>query len=304
MTIDMNRAGWQITQEIACLCLALSLAACGGANSPSDSSVAPTGTGSVTAGATPPAAGGRASALATTSTAAVTSYEAESGAISGGANIQSSSAASGGRIVGHIVDVGSKAQLTVDGGSGGAATLVIRASNGYAATSRLGLYLNGVRQTQLAFAPTGDWDSFVDLTAVPLTLVAGINTISVQHDASDTSSADIDRFTLSLAGTGPAPVPTPTPTPTPTTTIVTAYEAESGSVSGGANIQSASTASGGRIVGHITDVGAKAQLIVDGGTGGAGTLVVRASNGNSGTSRLSLYLNGVRRLRSLLATTR
>ena len=228
------------------------------------------------------------------------SYEAESGAVGGGANIQSASNASGGRIVGHIVDTGAYVQFSVDGGGGGAATLSVRNANGYSATSRLSLYVNGVRQNQLAFAPTGDWNNFVDVNAGTVTLAAGANTIRLQHDSTDVSSADIDR--IALAGVVAAPPPAPAPAPAASTTS-TSYEAESGAISGGANIQSASNASGGRIVGHLVDVGAYLQLAVDGGGGGAATLTIRSANGTSTTSRLSVYVNGVRQAQAAFAPT-
>lgn len=215
--------------------------------------------------------------------AAVTAaaYEAEAGTIGGGSNIQSESAASGGRIVGHIVDVGAYLQFSVNGGTGGDASLKLRVANGYSGTSRLGLYVNGVRLRQLSIAPTGSWSSFVTLDAGTATLLAGSNTIRIQHDAVDASSADLDKLDVAAAsGTAAA--------------LVTAYEAESGSVGGGANVQSASAASGGRIVGHLVDVGSYLQLTVDGGAGGAATLAVRAANAYAAASRLGVYVNGVR----------
>lgn len=229
--------------------------------------------------------------------AATVSYEAEAGVVSGGANIQSASGASGGRIVGHIVDVGSALQVVVDGGAGGAATLSLRVSNGYGSTSRLSLYVNGARQGQLTFAPTGSWYTFTTLS-VPVTLAAGSNTLRIQHDTADTLSADIDRIDVVTASPAPAPAPVPAPT-----TVTASYEAEAGAISGGANIQTASNASGGRIVGHLTDVGAYLQWNVDGGAGGTASLVIRSSNGTSTTNRLGLYVNGTRRTQIVFAPT-
>lgn len=223
--------------------------------------------------------------------AAVTAgaYEAEAGAIGGGANVQSESAASGGRIVGHLSDVGAFLQFSVDGGTGGDATLALRMANGFAATSRLGLVVNGVRLRQLSFAPTGSWSRFVTVDAGSVRLNAGANTIRLQHDAADTGSADIDRLDLAAAAGTPA--------------VVTTLEAESGSVGGGANVQSSGAASGGRIVGHLVDVGSYLQLTVDGGSGGAATLVVRAANAGAATNRLGVLVNGVRQATLAFAPT-
>lgn len=295
----MNWTRLLLTQ--ATLCTAL--VGCGGGNAPADGTAA--ATGSDAAQATAASNNSRVRAAAVTTTTAATSYEAEAGAVSGGATIQSASVASGGRIVGHIVDVGARVLMTVDGGAGGTATLVIRASNGYAGTSKLGLYVNGVRQTQLSFAPTGNWDTFVDSAALPVTLAAGTNTIAFQHDSTDIDSADIDRITVSVSSSVTTPDTTPPVTAPPVTTqpVTTVYEAESGALAGGANVQSATNASGGRIVGRITNVGARAQWTVAGGSGGASTLVIRTANGFTATSKLGLYVNGVRQTTLSFAST-
>lgn len=292
MKIDMNWTKALLALAITCL----SLAGCGGADSRPGNAAESAGDPATSATATGPTDNRvRANAVTTAATlATVTVYEAEAGAVSGGANIQSVSTASGGAIVGHIVDTGARVQWAVDGGSGGVASMVLRFSNGYASASKLSLYVNGLRQSQLSLALTANWDTFADLAAVPVTLVAGSNTLSLQHDASDVNSADIDRLTISLGAT--------TPTPPPSTGVVTAYEAEAGSVSGGANIQTAANASGGRIAGHIVDVGGRAQMTV-GGSGGVASLVIRASNGNGGTTKLSLYVNGVRQSQVSFAPT-
>ena len=272
--------------------LCTALAGCGGGNSPAGSTLDTAG-GVASSTAAAPTDNRVRAAAATADTVTVTAYEAEAGSVSGGATIQSSSVASGGRIVGHIVDVGSRVLLTVDGGAGGTATLVVRSSNGYASTSKLGLYVNGVRQVQLSFEPSGNWDTFVDSAAVPVTLVAGRNTIAIQHNSSDASSADIDRVSVSTSASAPVT----------TQAVSTVYEAEAGAVAGGANIQSATNASGGRIVGRITNVGARVQLAIAGGSGAAATLVIRTANGFTGTSKLGLYVNGVRQATLAFAPT-
>jgi hypothetical protein len=73
------------------------------------------------------------------------------------------------------------------------------------------------------------------------------------------------------------------------------YEAESGTVSGGAGVQNASNASGGQVVGGLNNTGSGVTVSnVDGGAGGTASVVVRFANGYSSARSLSLYANGSR----------
>ena len=125
-------------------------------------------------------------------------YEAESGTLSNGALIGDASNASGGRVVGDLNNVGAAVQVSVAAGTGGSASLVIRFSNGYSNNRSLSLYLNGVRQRQIVFAPTGSWNTFANTASFALTLAPGTNTLRIQRDASDAFAADIDRFAVTL----------------------------------------------------------------------------------------------------------
>lgn len=134
-----------------------------------------------------------------------TSYEAESGSWGNGAAVQTAASASGGRVVGAINNAGAFSQVSVNGpASAGNATLVIRYANGYADNRSLSLYVNGVRRQQLVFAPSGGWNSFVELASLTVPLNAGSNTIRLQRDAGDLAAADIDRYTVTVSGTPPA----------------------------------------------------------------------------------------------------
>jgi hypothetical protein len=125
-------------------------------------------------------------------------YEAEAGALSGGAAIGDASNASGGRVVGDLNNLGAAVQVSVAAGTGGSASLVVRFSNGYSNTRSLSLYLNGVRQQQLVFGPTGGWNTFANTASIALTLAPGTNTLRIQRDAADVFAADIDRFAVTL----------------------------------------------------------------------------------------------------------
>jgi len=177
----------------------LSIGACGGSGASSVDTVA---------GVNSPSTPGRSPSAAPSGTAAA--YEAESGVIGGGADIQSVASASGGLVVGHMVDAGAFAQVTADGGTGGAATLVVRFANAYSSQSSLSLYVNGVRQRQVAFASTGDWNTFGQSEPIALTLVPGSNVLRLQRDGVDVNATDIDRLEVT-AGTVAALAPTPAP---------------------------------------------------------------------------------------------
>lgn len=141
--------------------------------------------------------------------------EAETGVVAGGANIQQVGGnASGGSIAAIF---GSAASITwsVSDATGGARSVVFRYANAGAAAS-LGLYVNGVRVTTIAFAPTGSWDTFANSAAAPVTLAAGANTLMMRRDATDSGAVDFDALTIAPAGSSP-PLPPPPPPPPPAT---------------------------------------------------------------------------------------
>ena len=201
-------------------------------------------------------------------------YEAEGGAIGGGAQIQNASAASGGKVIGALNNVGAYVRInSVDGGSGGSVKVQVRYSNGYPNTRSLSLYVNGVNIKQLSFPTTGNWNVFATIETT-ISLNAGIgNTIALQRNSGDIAAADIDYIQIDLGG----------------------YEAESGTVGGGAQVQTASAASGGKVIGALNNIGAYVRInSVEGGGGGTVTLQIGYANGYSTTRTLSLYINSVK----------
>jgi Glycosyl hydrolase family 9/Carbohydrate binding module (family 6) len=212
-------------------------------------------------------------------------YEAEHATLLNGSRIQDASNASGTKVVGAINNIGAAMTLlSVDGGAGGAATLQLRFSNGYSNARSLSVYINGSRVHQVSFASTGSWNTFADSAAFQVDLRAGSsNEIRIQRDTSDDPAADIDFLKV----TSSAPPP-------PSSTAVR-YEAEAGVLSGGARVQDASNASGGRVVGALNDPGGSVTVSsVNGGAGGAGRLHFRYANGYNNQRSLSLYVNGSR----------
>jgi acyl-coenzyme A thioesterase PaaI-like protein len=204
-------------------------------------------------------------------------YEAESGTLTDGARVQSTSNASGGQVVGALNTVGAALSLSsIDGGSGGQVNLRLRYANGYSTTRSLSLYVNGVKARQLSFAQTGSWNSFAETPSFTVELNAGSNTLKIQRDSSDEPAADIDW--VEVKPSGPQRL-----------------EAESATLTNGARVQSTSNASGGQVVGALNTVGAALSLSsINGGSGGQVSLRLRYANGYSTTRSLSVYLNGAR----------
>ncbi|NBD25447.1 carbohydrate-binding protein [Paenibacillus glycinis] len=129
-------------------------------------------------------------------------YEAESGTYGGGGQQQNATNASGGKVVGNLNSVGAYSQVgSVNGGSGGNATLVIRYANGNGGASTLSLYVNGTKIQQTSYAATGGWNTFGNTANITIPLNAGTsNTIKIQRDSGDTPAADIDKFTVTTTG--------------------------------------------------------------------------------------------------------
>ena len=145
-----------------------------------------------------------------TGTAVGSLYEAENATVGGGAGVYSVSNASGGKLVGKIVNAGAFVQFNnVTGGTTGTSTLVIRYANGYSNNRNLSLYVNGVKVQQLVFAPTGGWNNFTDLAAINISLNSGSgNSIKIQRDSADVANADIDNISVTTNQSSTPSAPT------------------------------------------------------------------------------------------------
>jgi hypothetical protein len=221
--------------------------------------------------------------IASRAVTSTTKYEAENGTIGGGSQVQTVSTASGGKVIGALNNVGAFVRInSVDGGTGGSVKVQVRYANGYTDTRTLSLYINGVNFKQLSFPSTGGWNVFATLeTTASLNAGAG-NTITVQRNSADVAAADIDYIQVVPGG----------------------FEAENGTIGGGSQVQTATAASGGKVVGALNNTGAFVQInSVDGGTGGTMTLQVGYANGYSDTRTLSLYINGVKARQLSFPTT-
>ncbi|XVJ70592.1 MAG: DUF1929 domain-containing protein [Rhizobacter sp.] len=90
----------------------------------------------------------------------------------------------------------------------------------------------------------------------------------------------------------------------PSPTVTLNPEAEAGTLGNGGRIQTASNASGGRVIGNLNNLGAFVQVTVSGPSAvGNATLVIRFSNGYGDNRSLSLYVNGVKRQQVVFPTT-
>jgi beta-xylosidase len=187
-------------------------------------------------------------------------YEAEWGTVGGGAVIA-------GNHAGQMHNAGAWVQIAgVDGGEGGSKTLDIRYATNEANVVK-SLYVNGVLVRQLSFPVTGGWESFAG-TTVTVVLNAGTdNVIKIMNGTGDAGGVNIDSFLFSeFISNG-------------------VYEAEGGSVGGGAAIV-------GTFVGQMHNAGAWSQVNgVDGALGGTKTLEIRYAT-NEADCVKSLYVNG------------
>lgn len=186
-------------------------------------------------------------------------YEAEHGAVGGGAAIQ-------GAYVGQMHQSGAWNQISiVDGLGGGTKTLVIRYASNEAGVVK-SLYVNGALVCRVNFPVTGAWDIFgAAQVAVPLN-AGQANVIKLLNAPGDAGGVNIDRYGV-------------------TDYVPGVYEAEWGTVGGGAAVV-------GYYVGSMHNVGAWSQVDgVDGGSGGTKTLRIRCAASLTDGEK-GLYVNG------------
>ena len=132
--------------------------------------------------------------------------------LGGGAYFQDSSTHTGYRGTGYIGIAGSGAfvQGSFSAPYKGGYDLVIRYSNGGAATQTLSLYVRGAKICQLSFPVTTDWNTWAVLTVphqsidgrmseTAVNFEAGANDWKVQGDTGDTYNVNLDEITFSWA---------------------------------------------------------------------------------------------------------
>ena len=232
-------------------------------------------------------------------TAASTTYEAESAALSGGAVVGTDHTGyTGTGFVGGYTD-GDKGTaattFTVSAAAAGTAPVTLRYANGTGAAMTLSLYVNGVKLRQVSLPATADWNSW-GTEAESVTLNAGSNTVAYRFDSADSGNVNLDNITLGTpASSTPTPTPTPTATPTPPPGSGQVYEAETGFASGGPVVATATSGyTGSGYLTGFTAQGAQAVVDVDVPSAGSYPVALRYTNTTGSAQTISLYLNGVR----------
>lgn len=120
-----------------------------------------------------------------------TIYEAENGTLNG-CSIYTDAGASGGNAVGGTTGSGSYCQVSVDGGAGGKAKLVIRyATSG---VKKPDLYVNGTLIETLRLVSSNGWNTYWNYYTY-VDLNPGTNTIKLQRGSG--GSYNLDSFTVS-----------------------------------------------------------------------------------------------------------
>jgi hypothetical protein len=141
------------------------------------------------------------------STAHAAVYEAESGALTGGAVVQTDhSGYTGTGFVGGFIDANkgnAQTAMTVNVTTAGSYTLGLRYANGTGASKTMSLYINGTKLKQTTLNATADWNSWATQNETA-TLNAGNNTVAYRYDTTDSGNANLDSLTVTSAGAGPA----------------------------------------------------------------------------------------------------
>ena len=220
-----------------------------------------------------------------TASAAVSVYEAESGALSGGASVATDHAgfAGTGFVAGYTDgNKGSaRTRLAVTAGTTGQNTLALRYANGTGSAQTLSLYVNGAKVQQISLPATANWDSW-GTSAATAVLVAGSNTIVYAFDATDSGNINLDNLSVTPIAAPPAGQ----------------LEAESATLTGGARIENDHPGyTGSGFVGGYTDVNkgnAATAFNVTSAAAGTAPLTLRYANGTGSAKTLSLYLNGAK----------
>ncbi|MFC1438713.1 CBM35 domain-containing protein [Streptacidiphilus sp. N1-10] len=231
---------------------------------------------------------------APTASAATTTYEAESAALSGGAVVGTDHTGYTGTgfVEGYTdTDKGTADTVfTVNAASAGTASVALRYANGTSATMTLSVYLNGTKVQQDQLTATADWNTWATHTD-SLSLAAGSNTVAYKFDSTDSGNVNLDDIAVTPAGAPPAGQ----------------YEAESAALSGGAVVGTDHTGYTGTgfVEGYTdTDKGSADTVFTVNASGAGSTpITLRYANGTGSVMTLSVYVNGTKVQQDQLAAT-
>ncbi|MCI4043684.1 family 16 glycoside hydrolase [Streptomyces sp. TRM75563] len=132
-----------------------------------------------------------------------TRYEAEEGALTGGAGVDTEHAGySGGGFVDNFGEEGAAVTFDVEAGEAGPYDVGLRYSNGpnpAPGTKTVSVYVNGEKVRQIELLSTTDWKTWSTGTE-QLELREGRNTITYSHDSGDTGHVNLDMITVHPKG--------------------------------------------------------------------------------------------------------
>ncbi len=205
--------------------------------------------------------------------AAPNTYQAENGTLTGGDVFESSNAGwNGTGYVNSSTTGGSMQFNNVDGLGGGTKTLTIRYANGVAAMTGQ-LVVNGGTPVNITTPTTGSWTTWATMNVTITLNNNSTNTIRLQTNGQDLGN--IDEITISTPAT-------------PDT-----YQAESGTLAGGAVIESSFTGFNGTGYVNPPTTGGSVQINnVDGNGGGSKTITIRYSLLAAPSRVAQLVING------------
>ena len=208
-------------------------------------------------------------------------YELEEATLTGGAKFDTEHAGyTGSGFVSGIQTAGSSSvKVEVNTAKAGDYRFVLHYANGpnpFQGPKKMTLVVNGASR-QITLPSTGTWKTWGNYTDT-VALNGGTNVIELKYGTNDDGNVNLDSLRLAPAGT-------------------TRYEAEAGTLAGGANAQTEHAGySGMGYVGGYENAGASTTLTVNALADGAADVTWGYANGPNpftGTKRLSLYVNGV-----------
>ena len=220
-----------------------------------------------------------ASGSVTSSTAVLTvnsptpTYQAENATLTGGDIFESYNAGwNGTGYVNSSTSGGSMQFNNIDGQGGGVKTLTIRYANGVSAMTGQ-LVVNGGTSVNLTTPTTGSWTTWATMNVSVTLNNNSTNTIALKSNGQDLGN--IDEITISTPST-------------PDT-----YQAENGTIAGGAVVESAFSGFNGTGYVNPPSSGGSVQINnVDGNGGGSKTITIRYSLLSSPSRTAQLIVNG------------
>ncbi|HET6548211.1 MAG TPA: family 16 glycoside hydrolase, partial [Solirubrobacter sp.] len=207
-------------------------------------------------------------------------FELEQGLLTGGAKLDTEHAGyTGNGFVSGIQTAGeSSVKIEMNAGRAGDYRMALHYANGpnpFEGPKTMTLIVNG-ESRQITLPSTGTWKTWGTYLDT-VTLDAGVNTIEFKYGAADDGNVNLDNVRFAPAGT-------------------TRYEAEAGTLAGGANAQTEHAGySGLGYVGGYENQGASTTFTVNALANGTADVTIGYANGPnpfSGTKELSLYVNG------------